>query len=216
MESKRDYGRVLVGLIVAWLATVLIVSALHGFATDPSRPPLALLIGVLAPLAVFTVWYRRSEQFREHILSLNPRTLTMVHSWRVAGLVFLVLSTYGILPKVFALPAGWGDIAIGATALPAAMWLARPERRAWFMVWQALGMADLVMAISLGALVRFLDPQGVAGIATGPMTVLPLILIPGFGVPLMMILHGICIAQARRWSADRSRMQPDLKRQPAV
>jgi hypothetical protein len=33
------------------------------------------------------------------------------------------------------------------------------------------------------------------------MTVLPLSLISTFGVPLMIILHVICIAQARQWSA---------------
>jgi hypothetical protein len=32
------------------------------------------------------------------------------------------------------------------------------------------------------------------------MTVLPLSLIPTFAVPLLFILHVICIAQARRWS----------------
>jgi len=33
----------------------------------------------------------------------------------------------------------------------------------------------------------------------GPMTVLPLSLIPTFFVPLYMMLHVICIAQARNW-----------------
>jgi hypothetical protein len=31
------------------------------------------------------------------------------------------------------------------------------------------------------------------------MTVLPLSLIPTFAVPLFLILHIICIAQARQW-----------------
>jgi len=214
MEMKRNYGRVLAGMIVAWFATVLIVSALHGFARDPSRPPVALLVGVLAPIATVVIWYRSSAGFREYIMGLNPRTLTMVHSWRVAGFVFLVLSAYGILPRFFALPAGWGDIAIGATAVPAAIWLARPERKAGFLIWQALGVTDLVMAVSLGASARLIDPQG-TGITTAPMTVLPLSLIPGFAVPLLLILHGICIAQARRWRADDG-IPAGVKRQTAL
>jgi hypothetical protein len=64
------------------------------------------------------------------------------------------------------------------------------------MLWQALGIADLVMAVSLGTLVGILDPHG---ISTSPMTVLPLSLIPTFAVPLLLILHVICIAQAMRW-----------------
>jgi hypothetical protein len=35
------------------------------------------------------------------------------------------------------------------------------------------------------------------------MRVLPLNLIPTFVVPLLLILHLICIAQARRWPAQR-------------
>ena len=50
-----------------------------------------------------------------------------------------------------------------------------------------------------------------AAIPAAPMTVLPLSLIPTFAVPLFLILHFICIAQARRWSTanrDTNRTQP--------
>jgi hypothetical protein len=58
-----------------------------------------------------------------------------------------------------------------------------------------LGILDLVNAVTLGALAGYIDPKGVA---TGAMTVLPLSLIPTFLVPLFLILHLICIAQARQ------------------
>lgn len=57
-------------------------------------------------------------------------------------------------------------------------------------------------AMVTGAAGRFIRPEeftGANGIATTPMTVLPLSLIPTFGVPLFLILHIICIAQAWRW-----------------
>ena len=42
----------------------------------------------------------------------------------------------------------------------------------------------------------------------GPMTVLPLSLIPTFFVPLFVMLHMICIAQAWSWkSASQVRRQ---------
>ena len=129
---------------------------------------------------------------------LNPRALTFVQSWRVAGFVFLVLATYGILPRAFALPAGWGDILIGATASLVGWKLASADHRRSFMLWQALGITDLVMAVSLGTLAGVIDPHG---IPTSPLTVLPLSLIPTFAVPLLLILHVICIAQAMRWPA---------------
>ena len=119
-----------------------------------------------------------------------------MQSWRIVGFVFLVLAAYGILPRLFALPAGWGDIVIGATAPLVALKLANPGHRRSFIAWQLLGMADLVTAVTLGTLAGVIDPHGVAASA---MTVLPLSLIPTFGVPLFMMLHVICIAQAARW-----------------
>ena len=44
--------------------------------------------------------------------------------------------------------------------------------------------------------VRLINPEG---IATSAMSELPMSLIPTFAVPLFVVLHLICIAQARRW-----------------
>ena len=79
-----------------------------------------------------------------------------------------------------------------------AMKLASPDHRKGFICWQVLGIIDLVTAVTLGTLARVISPQG---IPTTPMTVLPLSLIPTFAVPLLLILHIVCIAQARRWPA---------------
>jgi len=75
-----------------------------------------------------------------------------VQSVRVAGIVFLALGTYKILPAYFALSAGWGDIIIGATAPFAALMLANPAHSRGFIFWQFLGIADLVNALALGTL----------------------------------------------------------------
>jgi hypothetical protein len=122
--------------------------------------------------------------------------LTFVQAWRIAGYVFIVLYAYNILPGNFALPAGWGDIAIGATAPFVALKLANPNHRKSFIFWQLLGIADLVNAVGMGVAARFINPHG---ISTSAMTVLPMSLIPTFAVPLFLILHFISIAQARQW-----------------
>jgi len=132
-------------------------------------------------------------------LNLSPRSLTLVQSWRVAGYAFLVLYAYNILPGLFALPAGWGDVFIGLTAPFAAMSLANPTHRRSFIFWQILGIADLILAVTLGSLAWLIAPHG---IPTSPNTALPLSLIPTFAVPLLLILHVICIAQATRWPAQ--------------
>ena len=197
--TNAGYRKLTVWLIGAWFLFSLIASATHVFHNAPDRPPLPIGLAVLIPVGIFAIWAGSSKSFRRLLLSLNPRSLTMIHSWRIAGYTFLVLYTYGILPGIFALPAGWGDIFIGATAPLVAMKLVRFSHRKSFIFWQVLGITDVVTAVTLGASARWINPHA---IATTPLTVLPLSLIPTFAVPLLIILHGICIAQARRWKAD--------------
>jgi hypothetical protein len=196
--NNASYGRLAGGLVAAWFIFALSASALHLFKTDPDVPPLAMGLAVLIPLVVFLLWFATSAGFREFALSLNPGVLTFVQSWRIAGVAFLALYTVGLLPGVFALPAGWGDIVIGATAPLAALKLTNFNRQRGFIFWQILGIFDLVTAVAVGTTARWISPNEVG---TGLMTVLPLSLIPTFAVPLLTMLHIICIAQARRWRA---------------
>jgi hypothetical protein len=55
------------------------------------------------------------------------------------------------------------------------------------------------MAIILASTAPLLSPNASMGV----MTELPLSLIPTFAVPLFVILHVICIAQARQWQPEQ-------------
>ncbi len=200
-KAATTYKVVLGTIVAVWFAFSLTASALHVFTTAPGRPPIPVGLAASLPIVLFLGGFAASRGFREYVLSLDAGTLTFLQSWRIAGIVFLALYTYHILPGIFALPAGWGDIFIGATAPLAALWLARPERRGLFILWQVLGMVDLVTAVSSATTAAITRPGGI-----GPdvMAVLPLSLIPTFGVPLFLIFHIICIAQASRWSKERT------------
>jgi hypothetical protein len=197
--TNAKYGKLAAWLIAAWFVFTLSASALHLFSSDQNQPPLLLGLAGLTPIVVFAVWFAASEGFRQFTESLDPGTLTFVQSWRIAGFVFLALYVYAILPGVFALSAGWGDIFIGMTAPFVALRLANPEHRRSFIFWQVLGILDLVLAVTFGTTARLIDPHG---IPTTPLTMLPLSLIPTFAVPLLLILHIISIAQARGWPAQ--------------
>jgi hypothetical protein len=206
--TNAQYGRLTLGLIAAWFAFSFIASSQHLYVTQASNPPLPILLAVLVPVAAFFVWIGISPEFRRFVFSLDPRVLTLLHTWRIGGFTFLVLYTYGILPGSFALPAGLGDMAIGATAPLIALRLTGASHRAAFLRWQALGILDLVVAVSMGGLTSFLAPVGPRPFA---MAVLPLSLIPTFAVPLLLILHIICIAQARSWNeSSYSQVRPSL------
>jgi hypothetical protein len=194
--TNANYAKLTGGLIFVWFLFSLTASALHLFNAAPSQPPLAFGLAAFIPIVIFALWAAASPTFRQFLLSLNPRTLTLVQSWRIAGFVFLVLYAYSILPGQLALPAGWGDIAIGATAPFVALKLASPQHRTSFIVWQFLGIADLLNAVGTGIASRVINPHGISASA---MTVLPMSIIPTFGVPLFLMLHFISIAQARQW-----------------
>ncbi len=190
------YGKITAGLLVVWFVAVFWASAAHLFLNPLAQFGVGVAVAATVPLIVFSLWFAASEGFRNFALSLNPKILTSVQVWRIAGFTFLLLQARNVLPAIFAWPAGYGDMFIGVTAGFAAWKLAEPAHRGTFIFWQVLGILDLVTAVSLGTTARLLDPQGASMVV---MTVLPLSLIPTFFVPLFMMLHVICIAQARNW-----------------
>ncbi|HTX40211.1 MAG TPA: hypothetical protein VMD25_00180 [Acidobacteriaceae bacterium] len=207
------YAKLTQALLAAWFVVSLVASALHLYRTAAYQPPLPLGLAAVTPIAVFLVWFAVSPRFREFTLSLSPRLLTLAQTWRVGGFVFLALATYRILPWFFALPAGLGDMAVGATALAVALNRDSPAHRTSFIAWQLFGMADLVIAVALGTLAGIIQPHGVP---TAAMTVLPLSLIPTFAVPLLFIFHIICVAQARRWPRQNQVPSPQPVSVPAA
>ena len=194
--TNASYRKLTLGLLGAWLTFSVGASALHVFENDSDQLALPIVLAAGTPIALFLVWFLSSAGFRHFATSLSPRALTLAQTWRINGFVFLVLYSYGLLPGLFAFPAGLGDMAIGATAPLIARRLANRGHRKGFLVWQLLGIADLVMAVTLGATARLINPQVTA---MGAMTVLPLSVVPTFLVPLLLMLHLICIAQALRW-----------------
>jgi len=200
---KRSTLAILAGGILAgWFIFSLTASRLAWFEAKPTEPPLPLLLSVAIPLSLFAAAYWGWSSFREFVLSLDPEMLTLVQAWRVIGFAFVVLEGYQMLPAAFGLSAGWGDVAVGVTAVLAAKWLVTPARRGAFIAWQLFGMSDLFTAMLLGAGPAILAARGnvvAEGASMTPMTTLPLSMIPTFFVPLFLIIHIACILQARRW-----------------
>ncbi len=194
----KNYGKLTLTLIAVWFIFALSASALHLFRNDAQRVGLAVAFAALTPILIFAAWFSFSENFRQFTLSLNPRILTATQTWRLIGFTFVLLQARNVLPAIFALPAGYGDMFIGATATLVAWQLATPSHRNSFIFWQLLGITDLVTAVSLGTTARLIDPSGPSMVA---MTVLPLSLFPTFLVPLFTIFHVISIAQARKWKS---------------
>ena len=188
-------------LLAGWLALVLVLGAARSFVSPPGTPPFPIAIGVVVPVLLFLAALWWSRQFREWVLTADLRIMLAIQAWRFAGLGFLALYAYEVLPAAFAWPAGLGDIAIGATApwlLFAAIREPRFTASKTFVVWNLLGLLDLVVAVGTGALISALATGAPGEITTGPMALLPLVLIPVYFVPIFVMLHLAALMQARR------------------
>src|SRR5437763_17033848 len=144
-SSSRGPVAVVLGL---WFALVYFLGARGAFARPPQVPPLPILLGATIPVILYLAAYRGSTAFRAWVLTADLRLLTAIQGWRAGGLGFLALYANGVLPGLFALPAGLGDIAIGVTAPWVMLALLRQPAFASsprFRVWNLLGILDLAV-----------------------------------------------------------------------
>ena len=132
-----------------------------------------------------------SKQIR---YNMTTSVLIGVHTWRILGIVFLWGMTQGLLDPAFAIPAGIGDILIGVTAIPFAifLWKGYSWSKYAVVVWSVLGIADLVNAVTLGVITN-------SDFSTSTMATFPWILVPTVAVPLALTLHGITLYRLRNW-----------------
>jgi hypothetical protein len=190
--------------LAAWFLFVLALGAAGTFETGPAQPPLPILVAIVAPPTLFAFAYRISDRVRAFALELDLRLLTAMQSWRVIGIMFLALYAFGLLPGLFAWPAGVGDLAVGLAA-PFVLQAMISGQAGWQrrVFWLNIaGLVDFVGAIATGVLS---SNSALGFLATAEPTVsmgsLPLSLVPTFAVPLWIILHIISLVQLRRLAA---------------
>jgi len=118
--------------------------------------------------------------------------------------IFLIAYSGGLVRAVFALLAGYGDILVGVLALGIAGLVMRNGDAARRLVraWNMLGIADLIVAITLG----FLSAPGRLQLLSldapnATIGAFPLVMVPVFAVPLSILLH----AASRRKLARQRR-----------
>jgi hypothetical protein len=189
-------------LLAVWFAFVVFLGATRVLNVGP--PP-ALAAAVILPVVALCVAFFYSPSIKAAAMAMPLPALEAVHAARILGISFVLLYAAGRLPAPFAPIAGWGDILVGVAALPVAWAMSRfgARMRRLALVWNALGLLDLVTAIGLGAT----SAPGPIQIFTGPpdsaiMTTLPWLLIPAFLVPSYMFFHIVIFYRLTRRSAS--------------
>lgn len=180
--------------LAAWaIVTTMLARRAFFELSDPNGlPP----VGIALTLALLTlgVCVLASPSLR-HLLT-NQRHLILLNLWRLVGAIFLMLMASGQVPALWALPAGIGDVIVGATA----PWIARhvetPQGKRRAIIFNLFGMADLIVAVGLGIMT---SPGPAHVFATMPtsevLTRFPLALVPTFLVPLAFVIHMVSLWQ---------------------
>jgi hypothetical protein len=197
-------GRLALGLS-AWFVLAAVLAMAGAFASPALPVGVALTIAVFVPVLAGAAIVVRTMS---HGIPLTA--LVGVHVGRILGAAFLMLYAAGRVPYTFAHSAGWGDITVGMLAIPM-LWVVRNRPAGWRWMtaaWNALGMADLLAAVTLavgsapGSLVRFnFEAPG-----SGAIAMFPWALIPAFFVPVFLLTHiGVfaLLASPARAGAER-------------
>jgi hypothetical protein len=173
-------------LLGGWYTATAVIAGHGWYDTRPGQVPW-LPIAAAGSLGTLLALTRIPVVARVLTAPGMASRLVLPHAFRVTGVFFLLYLAFGHLPAVFALPAGLGDIAAGIAAVLVALRLAQGtgrRARVWF---NAYGLTDLAVGITLGALTSY----GLLHVtpSTTPISQLPLALVIAADVPLMIALH---------------------------
>lgn len=191
-SARVRWWSVTAAIIAAWFLSFAWLGAHSFFAAlaGPTVPTLPFAVFLPIPIGV---WYTlRNSATRNAVAAISQAALIGVQFYRVIGLIFVVYALRGELPSVFGYPAGYGDIAVGLLAIVSAWALATGKAfaRPLAYLWNALGMLDLGVALTLGILT---SPGPFHHLSLDHPNMLasryPLVMIPVFLVPLSLMLH---------------------------
>jgi hypothetical protein len=182
------------------------IAAVGGFSVG-RYAILLLALSLVIPLAVGPAITLASSSVRQLISQpeVQPSVIA-VHALRlIQGSVFVLMLPLGVLPAIFALPAGLGDVLVGLGALAARRWISS-GRRGRVVWWNVLGLLDLATATVLGVITV---PGALHALQTSPSSALllasPLTIVPTFCVPIYVLLHLISL---RFLAVSRSGARP--------
>ena len=184
-----------------WMAAAWSAAINGFFRTGTSLPvlPMAIFLPVIigAPLLLL------SKRVGQLLDAMPASWLVALQLYRIFGSWALVAALRGTLPGVFGVPAGIGDTLTGLLAVPAAIAVATgtAQGRRAAIAWNILGLADFVVAVTLGAITspgptQLIVPD-VPSIGAGAY---PGVLTPACVVPSSILLHALSLRQLRRRS----------------
>ncbi len=181
--------------ILLWLSILTELSRMGLLLNATSIPVLAW---VFIPVLVMGLWLARSPTFGLLLRFVGPAWLVWIHTFRA----FLALTFYlswraGLLPVHLSVQGLNQDFIVGITAPMAGLLFF--NRRFYLLqalLWHLFG---LLLAAAVLLLIVWSTPSAHAAFAqtTTLFTEFPFVWIPGFLLPLAMVLHGWALWQLK-------------------
>lgn len=185
--------------LTLWAALAWSAAISGAFRTGTRLPTLPLAI--FLPIIVGTPLLMLSKRMGQVLDAMPASWLIALQLYRVFGSWALVAALSGALPGLFGVPAGIGDTLTGLLAVPAAIAAetGMAQGRKVAIAWNILGLADFVVAVTLGAITspgpfQLVVPD-VPSIGAGAY---PGVLTPAFVVPCSILLHVLSLRQLIR------------------
>jgi hypothetical protein len=183
-----------------WLA-VIWSAAINGVFRPTSTLPPLLPLAIFLPVIVGVPILLRSKRIGEVLDAMPASWLIGLQVYRVVGGVFLAGWARGVVPGVFALPAGIGDMITGLLALPVAYYLVSRNGDAArsAIAWNIFGLIDFTIAVGIGMAITPGPFQLIApSVSNAGLGLYPVVMIPAFAVPSSILLHALSLRQLRR------------------
>src|SRR5260221_377440 len=148
----------------------------------PPAPQIVLIVlSAIAILVQFVV-----PSVREWAARVDLRGPVAFHLTRFVGLYFLYLCGRGELARDFAVPAGYGDLAVAVLAI-AVIATGSPTGSARYVlwrIWNLLGLIDILLVVQTAWRIGTHDPASMAALLR-----MPLALLVPFVVPVIIASH---------------------------
>src|SRR5260370_19558948 len=201
----------MMGLIFLFLGFLLALGISLAGVLDFAPSPILFISGALVPAAGYFALYFISSRFRQFVLNLNLRAVTLVEASRVTGFIFFLEYAWGRLPGLFAITTGATDFTVGITSMLVAFKLISREGipKPGVTYWHVFAMLAALTSGTMGILTSG-TPLGLlaGGVTSQAMSTFPLNLVPIYLGPVTLIFHliALCIlhAQARQSRGERA------------
>lgn len=190
LKNKHLFSFITALILLGWFSLVFFLGKIGFFARNDLVAPYIFISFILLFGILQKVYYSDIIKFIGNAIPVH--WIVGIQIYRIVGYGFIVLYFQGLLPAAFAFSSGIGDMIVGFSAPFVAYlyYLKKTYSKKLVIIWNIIGIADLVIALSVG-IIGFPRPIQLVPLepSTELLSLFPLVIIPLFAVPLALFLH---------------------------